>query len=46
MSFLELGALGFMVWLYFQGEVLGNRQISVVTMGSFALLNLIFIPVH
>lgn len=46
LSFLEIGALGYIVWLYFLGEVLGNRYISVVTLGTFALLNIIFIPVH
>jgi hypothetical protein len=46
LSILEIGALGYIVWLYFLGEVLGNRYISFVTLGTFALLNIIFIPVH
>jgi hypothetical protein len=46
LSILEIGAIGYMIFLFFMGQVLGNRQISVISFGSFALLNLIFIPIH
>lgn len=45
-SFLEDACWGFMLYLYFTGEVEGDRSLSVVSLGSHLFLNLVFVVVH
>ena len=45
-SFLEDACWAFMLYLYATGEVEGDRTLSMASLGSFVLLNLVFIVVH
>ena len=46
LAILETTILGYYSWMWVAGEVKGDRSISLVSIGLFILLNLVFIPIH
>ena len=45
-SFLEVGAWGYLIYLWAVGRVEGNRQLTMVSLGVQVLINLVFCAVH
>jgi hypothetical protein len=42
----EDGVLGYLLWMWWQGEVEGDRSLTVISLGVEVLLNLCFMAVH
>ena len=45
-SLLENAVWGYMLWLYFNGKVEGDRSLSIASVGGSVLLTLVFAVVH
>ena len=46
LAIVEDAVLGYLVWMWLQGEIDGDRSLTLLSLGIQALLNLIYMIVH
>ena len=46
LALLETGVMGYLSFLWFMGEIDGDRSLSLISFGVQVTLNILFIPVH